>query len=268
MTNNRITKFSLAVLVVVVAAVGITLAVMSARADDRYPTIPTWPPFTMVYETDGMAVAVGTSPARTTREVRRLEYVSRTQWTDTVLDAPTITTPVGQSSRVGSYAHMDSDTFTEFDASTGSMNTETVPETTLRGHGAVILPFPIEESGVKFTRTTTEATVCFRDECEENAQGLLYVKPSGTERVFVDDARGIPLRVSDALIVREIRINDNRQPVALRDDNGTTGSVSNFREVPVGQTIRQGGVSVTLEALRLGENETYLRYSYDGPQGA
>ena len=74
--------------------------------------------------------------------------------------------------------------------------------------------------------------------------------------VFVDDARGIPLRVSDALIVREIRIDDNRQPVALSDDNCKTGSVSNFREVPVGRTIWQGNISVTLEALRLRENET------------
>ena len=165
MTNNRITKLGLAVLVVAVAAVGIALAIVSAQAADRYPTVPTWPPFTMVYETDGIALSPEVYAKGTTLEIRRLEYISRTQWTDTVIGSPTIRTPVGPSTRVGSYYQMDGNTFREFDTSTGFTNTETVPENTIRGGGAVILPFPIDESGVNFTRTTTRATVCFKEEC-------------------------------------------------------------------------------------------------------
>ena len=47
--------------------------------------------------------------------------------------------------------------------------------------------------------------------------------------------------------------------------NGQTGAASNFRDVQVNQTIQQGDVSVTLSSLRLGENETQLRYRYDAP---
>ena len=43
-------------------------------------------------------------------------------------------------------------------------------------------------------------------------------------------------------------------------------SPSNFRDVPVNQTIQRGDVSVTLESLRLGEHETQLTYRYDSPQ--
>ncbi len=47
--------------------------------------------------------------------------------------------------------------------------------------------------------------------------------------------------------------------------NGQTGAASNFRDVQVNQTIQQGDVSVILSRLRLGENETQLRYRYDAP---
>ena len=47
--------------------------------------------------------------------------------------------------------------------------------------------------------------------------------------------------------------------------NGQTGAASNFRDIRVNQTIQQGDVSVILSMLRLGENETQLRYRYDAP---
>ena len=48
--------------------------------------------------------------------------------------------------------------------------------------------------------------------------------------------------------------------------NGQTGAASNFRDVPVNQTIQQGDVSVVLSGLRLGEHETRLRYRFDSPE--
>lgn len=62
--------------------------------------------------------------------------------------------------------------------------------------------------------TTTNAKVCFLEDCTENAPGLLYRESNGTEFVFVEDARGIPLRVGDSFIVKEIHIKDTRQPFA------------------------------------------------------
>ena len=80
--------------------------------------------------------------------------------------------------------------------------------------GSMPPPFPIEESGVETEPTVTSAKVCFNDECTENAAGLLYRKANGSEFVFVDDARGIPLRVNDAFVVKEIHIKDAKQQIA------------------------------------------------------
>ena len=96
-------------LIATVVATSVVVA-MSVWADGpAAPAIPTWSPFTMVYETDGITYSVGSSPAVTTTEVRRLEYQSRTQWTDTVVEAPTITTTVGSSSRVGASTRVNGD---------------------------------------------------------------------------------------------------------------------------------------------------------------
>ena len=225
MTRGTLIKFGIPVLILAAIAVAVVtmlpgVAPPGVGADHHYPTIPTWPQFSMEYETDGPAVSVGPGPAEVLREVRRLEFGSMTQWTDTVTTAPTIETRVGQFSRVGSYKRLDGTTFTEYDAMSGTTQEEEIEDGTVVG--PFMQPFPIEESGYEFTPTTTEAAVCFTGECQENAEGLLYVKESGTEMVFVRDARGIPLRIGEGFVVREIRINDAQQPVEIdeqRDDN-------------------------------------------------
>ena len=194
-----------------ISAFMVVVALPGVGADVEYPTIPTWPQFVMEYETDGHAVSVGQNTAKVLREVRRLDYVSRTEWNETVLEAPTVQARVGAFDRIGSYNRLDGSVFTEYNALTDTTQQKEVEEG--RVAGPFMLPFPIEESGYEFTLTTTEATVCFMGECQENAEGLLYRRPSGTELVFVNDARGIPLRINDGFIVREIRINDGKQPV-------------------------------------------------------
>ena len=42
------------------------------------PVMPTWPKFTIAYETKDAAIAVGDDPAVATKEIRRLEYNSAT----------------------------------------------------------------------------------------------------------------------------------------------------------------------------------------------
>ena len=168
----------------------------------------------MVYETNGVVYSIGSSPSVTTREVRRLEYQSRTQWTDTVIDDPTITTTVGWSSRVGASTRVNGDSYTEYNSSGESTYTETVGENTTMLTGSMPPPFPIQESGVETEPTVTSAKVCFNDECTENAAGLLRRKANGAEFVYVDDARGIPLRVNDVFFVKEIRIIDAKQQIA------------------------------------------------------
>ncbi len=214
MASSQTLRLGLVLLIAAVVATSVVVA-MSVWADGpAAPVIPEWPPFTMVYETNGVVYLVGSSPSVTTREVRRLEYQSRTQWTDTVVEAPTITTTVGSSSRVGASTRVNGDSYTESNASGESTYAETVGENTTMLTGSMPPPFPIEDSRVETEPTVTSAKVCFNDECTENAAGLLHRKANGAEVVYVDDARGIPLRVNDVFFVKEIHIKDAKQQIA------------------------------------------------------
>ena len=214
MASSQTLRLGLVLLIATVVATSVVVA-MSAWADGPAgPVIPEWPPFTMVYETNGVVYSFGSSPAVTTREVRRLEYQSRTQWTDTVVEAPTITTMVGSTSRVGSSTRVNGDSYTEYNSSGELTYAETLGENEIMITGTMPPPLPIEDSRVETEPTVTSAKVCFNDECTENAAGLLRRKANGAEVVYVDDARGIPLRVNNAFVVREIRIEDTKQQIA------------------------------------------------------
>ena len=214
MASSQTLRLGLVLLIATVVTTSVVVA-MSVWADGPAgPVIPEWPPFTMVYETNGVVYSIGSSPSVTTREVRRLEYQSRTQWTDTVIEAPTITTRVGSDSRVGFSSRLNGNSYTETNASGETTYAETLGENEIRLAGSLPLPFSLEESGVETEPTVTSAKVCFNDECTENAAGLLHRKANGAEVVYVDDARGIPLRVGDVLFVKEIRIEDARQQIA------------------------------------------------------
>ena len=218
MASRQTLRLGLVLLIAAVVATSGVVA-MSVGADEPTGTdlviLPEWPPFTMVYETDGIVYSIGSSPPVTTREVRRLEYQSRTQWTDTVVEAPTITHAVGSDSRVGSSARLNGDSYTEYNASGEMTYAETIGENTTKVVGTMPPPFPIEDSRIETEPTVTSAKVCFNDECTENAAGLLYKQTKRSELVLVDDARGIPLRVNDdAFVVREIRIKDAKQQIA------------------------------------------------------
>ena len=214
MASSQTLRLGFVLLIATVVATSVVVA-MSVWADGPAgPVIPTWPPFTMVYETNGVVYSIGSSPSVTTREVRRLEYQSRTQWTDTVVEAPTITTMVGSTSRVGSSTRVNGDSYTEYNASGELTYADTVGENTTMLAGSLPPPFPIEDSRVETEPTVTSAKVCFNDECTENAAGLLRRRANGAEVVYVDDARGIPLRVNDTFVVKEIRITGAKRQIA------------------------------------------------------
>ena len=215
MASSQTLRLGLVLLIAAVVAASVVVA-MSVWADGPAgPVIPTWPPFTMVYETNGIVYSIGSSPSVTTREVRRLEYQSRTQWTDTVIEAPTITSKVGSTSRVGYSTRVDGDSYTEYNASGEMTYAERLGENeTMLAGSSLPPPFPIEDSRFETEPTVTTAKVCFNDECTKEAAGLLHRRANGAEFVYVDDARGIPLRVGDAFIVREIRIQDAKQQIA------------------------------------------------------
>ena len=216
MTRSLSLKLSLALTILALAAVGVVVVVSSAaRADvPPAPDIPVWPSFTMEYEADGPIYSVGASDPVTIRQVRRLDYTSRTNWTDTVIESTTVVTPVGTETTVGETSKLDGNSYTEYNALGDTTYTDTVGENTTLLVSGVPPPFPIADSRIGTSPITTTAKVCFLDECTENAPGLLYRKASGAEMVYVDDARGIPLKMGDTFIVREIHINEARQQIA------------------------------------------------------
>ena len=213
MTSNLVIRSSLLLLIAAAVVVSITVAV-SVRAGEReYHTMPTWPVFSMLYETPGFTYTRGEGEPVTIREVHRLDYVSDTQWTNTVVESPTITTAVGSHDRVGYYTQLSGTTYTEYDDAGETLHTETVEDDTTLIVGTMPAPFPIVQSGVATTSTDTIAKVCFQGECTINADGVLYTMDNGSEFVFLDDARGIPLRVNESFVVKEITIQDVKQPI-------------------------------------------------------
>ncbi|MCH7706543.1 MAG: hypothetical protein IIB33_05800 [Chloroflexi bacterium] len=198
-------------------SLAILLTVAGCGAGSPVPDVPLtdWPPFTMVYEIDGSVVSVG-GEGFTIREVHRFEFTSKSRWTDTVVDAtPSVDVSQGVFSRVGSYQRLDGRKLVEFDALDGSRDEETIDEGVRFLPNAYLAPFlnrALEEvAGITPIRVETGILVCFREECEENAVGLLYRLEDGREHVFVDDSRGFPLKMGDAFVVKEIRVDDERR---------------------------------------------------------
>ena len=236
MTKIQFTMLGASALILAAIAASIAFLTVSTQADSRSPEIPTWPRLSMTYETNGYSHTVGKT-AQTTREVRRLDYTSLTEWTATVIEATTVDYPEGPISTVGDYTKLDGSAYTEVSRLFPNRQEE-IPENNIRRPKGIMMPFPIEESGYQFTRTTTQARVCFQDECQDNAPGLLLVKDSGARIVFVDDARGIPLSVNDALIVREVLIDDKQQPVTLSQDDDQNEDAEDKEEKEEGSSTR------------------------------
>lgn len=174
-----------------------------------------WPPFTMVYELeDGQAVMVGDRRVNS-RQLRRFEYHSATDWVDTVLESADIETRVGTFNAAGSYRRLDGQRMIEYDSVTKSTREDAVDEGARHIARSFFLPYRNREfeelSGITPVKVKTSALVCFRDECEDNAAGLLYLRENGQENVFADDSRGFPLRIGTMFVVKELRVDDEQK---------------------------------------------------------
>lgn len=127
---------------------------------------------------------------------------------------PDIITRVGTFSRVGSYSTLSGRDISEFNSVVNSSRLGTVDKGVRRVPRSALVPRPIDvlkDLRVEFTQATTNANVCFRDACQQNAGGMVFVD-NGVERALADDSRGIPLRVGDSsFVVRELRIDDDRR---------------------------------------------------------
>ena len=192
--------FFLVTMVAAAATVTAVLVVTMTKAEPQ-----DWPAFTMTYLTQGPAGSV---------EVHRFEFQSKNEWLDTVIDAVPVETDYGVFSREGSYQRLSGQQFTEFDAMDNSTGQDTISEGVRFVPNGILVPFQNramqEATGRKPERTTTTATVCFRDQCTQNAEGLVYIL-DGREWVYANDSRGFPLRTGSSFTVRELRIDDEKR---------------------------------------------------------
>ena len=61
------------------------------------------------------------------------------------------------------------------------------------------------------SQVVSSATVCFNGDCEENARGVLYSGDGFELVMLMNDSWGIPLRLGDGFLVREIEIQVAKQ---------------------------------------------------------
>ena len=160
------------------------------------------PPMTLTYEVYGPSVGVGERSIPAFKQVKRLEYRSQTDWTETVIESPELDLGrYGTATHQGSYRTLKGDTLTEYDALTDTTLTSSVgegiflPNTNL-GHSYT----PIGESPIGTgagVAADTDVRVCVVGNCTENVAGVKYTKGDSELVVYQGDGWIIPVKDGD-----------------------------------------------------------------------
>ena len=177
----------------------VSLLALDSHAGEKEDPL-SWSSLTMVYETYGPLVSVGSNPAIDTREVHRLEYRSNNDWKDTAIEATVVQYSFGEQSNVGSYRQAKHKEYTEFDVDTNSYREEEIGENvTMLAGSFMILHIPAAE--------TTTALVCYWNGCAKESDSLRYHRTDAREMVSLGGRWAIPLRIGDGFVVRELIIH-------------------------------------------------------------
>ena len=164
-----------AVLIFAVLLTSATLLDFNSYAEEEEET-QFWPSLTMVYETGGRLVSVGSNPTIHTREVHRLEYRSANDWKDTVLEATVVQYDFGEESTVGSYQQTKNNEYTVYSSIYDSYRREEIGENEIRLAGMFMYQYiPAVE--------TTTALVCYWDGCANEFNDLRYHREDAREMV-------------------------------------------------------------------------------------
>ena len=83
-------RLILLVIGVALGALLIVFVLVLAGRGESEASLGQLPPLTMVYEVYGPSITVGDRSVEPFRELHRLEYRSKTEWTDTVIQSPSI----------------------------------------------------------------------------------------------------------------------------------------------------------------------------------
>ena len=172
------------------------------------------PSMTLVYEVNGPAVSTGGGSVPVYKELRRLEYRSKTDWIETVIESPTIDLGrYGTGNNTGSYLRLDGNVITEYNAMVGSSEESIVED------GAIFVPnaaFTFVHTSPKLlgdipsVAVTTDAHVCFNGDCEETTEGVRYEYGRTPLVVLKGDNWNIPLEYGDTFSLRSADIQTQR----------------------------------------------------------
>ena len=210
MAHKRITLASVAALGVVLCA--FALAFANATRPDPPGSLP---PMTLTYEVSGPEIGVGDRTIGDYRETVRLEYRSKTDWTETIIESPTHDLGrYGAGTNQGSYRKLKGNVVTEYDAMDGSTGTYTVGDwTELPNATFAYTRAPVVDPlgpGITSEAVTSEARVCFNGDCRDNAAGVKYTK-DGREIVLLQgDGFVLPIKNGDLFVLKTAEIQADR----------------------------------------------------------
>ncbi len=183
-----------------------------ARGDAQENNITAMPAMTLVYETDGPSVSAG-GQAVTVRETRRLDYVSKTEWTDTVIAAPSVDLGrYGTGSTVGSYRKLNGNTITTYDALVGGTDTDTLEEGVIHEANMALvygsIPAASMDGAADLTRSevTSTSRVCQGGTCRDSVPAVKYTGGGEELVVYRTDDWSIPLRMGEGFVVRSVTV--------------------------------------------------------------
>ena len=207
--HKKVAIASFAVLCAVLCALALAF---TNRTGPRLPD--PLPPMTLTYEVYGANVSVGDRSIPRFKEIMRLEYRSQTDWTETVIESPTLDLGrYGTASNGGSYRTLKGNVLTEYDAKMDSTDTSTVgegvflPDVSFRYAYMGTRPLGSEVTGVA---AATEARVCFNGDCRDNASGVKYTKGDRTLVVLEGDGFIVPIENGDFFTLKSAEIQANR----------------------------------------------------------
>ena len=215
MAKRVATGKTVSAIVVVIGALLAAFALVLANREGGEAGPNELPSMTLVYEVNGPAISVGDNSVVPYKEIRRLEFRSRTDWTETVIESPTIDVGrYGTTSNVGAYVSLKGTVLTEHDPLDGSISESTIDDgATFVPNAAFVfvhmptMPFGEDVPGVP---VTTDARVCFNSDCEENATGVRYSANRTTVVVYEGDNWIIPLEYGEIFSLRSADIQAPR----------------------------------------------------------
>ena len=215
MTKKIATSKTVSVTIVAIVALMAALAIFLANRAGGEASRSELPSMTLVYEVYGPAVTVGDDSIASYKETRRLEYRSKTDWTETVIESPTIDLGrYGSGSNVGSYRRLNGAVLTEYDPLDGSTSESTIDTDVIFIPDAAFSfahTSPVEPLGnVSGVEVTTDARVCFNSECEQNASGVKYSANGVTLVVLEGDNWIIPLEFGNGFVLKSADIQASK----------------------------------------------------------